>query len=642
MRRLPIYILIDRSASMVGEPVEAVKVGLDKLLSSLRRDPFALENVYLSLITFDENADVLVPITELSEFSCPEITLSNNKKRNLGLGLQLLLTRYEKEVKKTTLDEKGDWLPIVVLMTNGNPDDPVRFKNVLPQFKKYPFAKKIVCLTGAKSKTRTLNLLTNDIFVLDIMDSHAFSRFWKWVSTLTGLQNSPSIHSQIILPPVQQKNNTNTTKLFRLIKNIASLKSFPAMLGCLMFVIIFAVFLWGITSFYYSRQQAKIATVQTNFAPKSVPSAAKKISESIQLTVTEKFGIKGVLDMLFSSDGQLVLTISSASSNEPDLVRIWDVVNGKELRQLVGHQGHVWSIAFSPDQKSVLTASEDGTARIWDTETGKELQQLNHKSVKLNSAKFSHDGKLIVTSSNIGIAWIWDAETGQLLHALKGHEEAIRSSEFSPDNEFIITSAGDNTVRIWRVSSGEEVQKLSVSDVHFAGYSPNGQFFVTKDSRINVLVWDAATYEQLYKLKGMQFLWEKSAVVFSTDGQFILTNAQGNLAQLWDITTGKDLHKFQHTTWVYSAEFSPDGRFVITASADKTAKIWDTTTGKNLCTFEPAQNMKIDPFSREPNDSKYVKSAFFSPDGRSIMTFTGTIFRQYSAIIWSLTEKKEN
>ena len=53
MRRLPVYLLLDTSGSMHGEPIEAVKNGMQILLSTLRQDPYALETAYLSLIAFD-------------------------------------------------------------------------------------------------------------------------------------------------------------------------------------------------------------------------------------------------------------------------------------------------------------------------------------------------------------------------------------------------------------------------------------------------------------------------------------------------------------------------------------------------------------------------------------------------------------
>ena len=52
MRRLPVYLLLDTSGSMMGEPIEAVKNGVEILVSSLRQDPYALETAHLSIISF--------------------------------------------------------------------------------------------------------------------------------------------------------------------------------------------------------------------------------------------------------------------------------------------------------------------------------------------------------------------------------------------------------------------------------------------------------------------------------------------------------------------------------------------------------------------------------------------------------------
>ena len=66
MRRLPVYLLLDCSGSMYGEPIEAVKNGVQVLVSTLRQDPYALETAYLSIITFDSSAKQVTPFTELS------------------------------------------------------------------------------------------------------------------------------------------------------------------------------------------------------------------------------------------------------------------------------------------------------------------------------------------------------------------------------------------------------------------------------------------------------------------------------------------------------------------------------------------------------------------------------------------------
>ena len=55
-RRLPVYLVLDVSGSMSGEPIEAVRMGLKQLLSDLQDNPQALETVWLSVITFGSSA----------------------------------------------------------------------------------------------------------------------------------------------------------------------------------------------------------------------------------------------------------------------------------------------------------------------------------------------------------------------------------------------------------------------------------------------------------------------------------------------------------------------------------------------------------------------------------------------------------
>jgi len=98
MRRLPVYLVLDTSGSMSGEPVEAVKNGVQALVSALRSDPYALETVYLSVISFDSQARQVVPLTELTAFQVPDLQASGATA--LGDALRLTAERIESEVQK--------------------------------------------------------------------------------------------------------------------------------------------------------------------------------------------------------------------------------------------------------------------------------------------------------------------------------------------------------------------------------------------------------------------------------------------------------------------------------------------------------------------------------------------------------------
>ncbi len=207
MRRLPIYILLDTSGSMRGEPIEAVKTGLRALLSSLSRDPYALETVYLSIITFDREAKVLVPLTELDGFTLPEIEPPETSPTNLGEALELLIKQYEKEVIKTTPDQKGDWLPFAVVMTDGAPSDTMLFKQMTAELKKHRFARIVACAAGPKAKVDPLREITKDVVSLDTMDSNSFAQFWQWVSTAVSQQSQTADSTQEDLPPPPNEIN---------------------------------------------------------------------------------------------------------------------------------------------------------------------------------------------------------------------------------------------------------------------------------------------------------------------------------------------------------------------------------------------------------------------------------------------------
>lgn len=178
MRRLPVYLLLDTSGSMTGEPIEAVKNGVQVLVSTLRQDPYALETAYLSVITFDSAAKQIVPLTELSMFQMPNIQASGTTV--LGSALSTLAKVVEKEIVKTTPEQKGDWKPLVFLMTDGEPTDD--WKKGLDEFKKQKFGMVVACAAGQKANTQKLKEITDVVVQLDTADSATIRAFFKWVS----------------------------------------------------------------------------------------------------------------------------------------------------------------------------------------------------------------------------------------------------------------------------------------------------------------------------------------------------------------------------------------------------------------------------------------------------------------------------
>lgn len=201
MRRLPIYIVIDTSGSMNGEPIASVNVGLQAMVHALRQDPHALDSVYLSLITFDNDVKEIFPLTALDQVQIPEITCPKSGATNLGSALEMTINSIEKNVRRSSAEQKGDWRPMIFLMTDGAPSDTACFNEMVTKIRNGEFGKIIACAAGPKAKEEFLKQITDTVVSLDTTDSAAFASFFKWVSASVE-QSSGATGS-----------NTNTTPL---------------------------------------------------------------------------------------------------------------------------------------------------------------------------------------------------------------------------------------------------------------------------------------------------------------------------------------------------------------------------------------------------------------------------------------------
>ncbi|MEQ1322822.1 VWA domain-containing protein [Acinetobacter soli] len=202
MRRLPVYILLDTSGSMRGEPIHSVNVGLQSMLSALRQDPYALESVHLSIITFDLEARVYLPLTPLDQVQLTDIDVPSAGATFMGAALELLAEQVTQQLQKSTDEVKGDWRPLLFMMTDGSPSDVYAYQQAIPVMQQLNFASIVACAAGPKAKQDHLLQLTDKVVVLDTMDAASFAGFFKWVSASVVVgSSSAGISGSVSLPP---------------------------------------------------------------------------------------------------------------------------------------------------------------------------------------------------------------------------------------------------------------------------------------------------------------------------------------------------------------------------------------------------------------------------------------------------------
>jgi uncharacterized protein YegL len=186
MRRLPVYLLLDTSGSMSGEPIEAVKNGVQVMISSLRQNPQAIETAFISVITFDTDARQLIPLTDLASFQMVDIKATGVTA--LGDALKLVANKIDNEVARTTTEQKGDWKPLVFIMTDGIPTD--NWNEGLVEFKKRKTAFTVACAAGSGADTAILKQITENVVSLDTADSQSIGKFFQWVTASIGVSST--------------------------------------------------------------------------------------------------------------------------------------------------------------------------------------------------------------------------------------------------------------------------------------------------------------------------------------------------------------------------------------------------------------------------------------------------------------------
>jgi WD40 repeat protein/tRNA A-37 threonylcarbamoyl transferase component Bud32 len=311
-----------------------------------------------------------------------------------------------------------------------------------------------------------------------------------------------------------------------------------------------------------------------------------------------------VWSLAISPDGKSIVT-----GGDDRMVYQWDAGNGNRQRAFTGPNAPITSLAWSADGKTVAVGSHDWTARLLDMTSGKEKKLLQHGG-NVRAVAISPDSKLVATGAGPdagkpnGPIRLWDMD-GKELFRLEGHNGPVIALAFAPNGPWLASGGEDKTIRLWDLHHKKEIANLGGHQgaVHTLAFSADGHTLASGSGDKTLRLWDVGQRKE--RIGARDLGHGVGGVAFVPKSSLIVVTTHDGSTRLIDFTNGQEKHFFHQHGGGTVVAVNPEGQVAFTGAFDGAMRIWDLAKLKDIPTHRKVPA---------------VQSLAIAPDDRTIAT----------------------
>ncbi len=301
-----------------------------------------------------------------------------------------------------------------------------------------------------------------------------------------------------------------------------------------------------------------------------------------------------------SPDGKLIAT---STTGEAGAIRLWQADNGKLVRVLLGHDGPIYRVCWSPDAKYLASCGEDLTVRFWDPTSGVLIRVVRDLPGHAYSIDWSPDGMMLAVGCDGGLVEVMEAATGRSVHQFRNGGRYVATIAWSPDCRTLAAGGDEKVVKLWDMQSKTELQTLVGQEgwVQAVKWSPDGKSLaVTGDcwpGSASTRIWNPQDGSLLWKLPANDY--GNNGLAMSPDGTTIATAGwkRGGRLRVWDVKNRKLAYErvvpVGSVGDVWYVACSPDGATLFVAGGLGSVHLLDFETGEPQGVL-PANSLAIE------------------------------------------------